>query len=546
MVNHPNRKTGARRKTATTTKAPPKPRTVRPAHDHDHDADYARLLTAVGDAFARTATGQAHVFETDAAGLYDAYLDALPNSERAVHTCHACRRFIESFGHLVAVDAAGVRRSVMWDSSAVPEFYMPVVAAMMDRVIHAKITGVFLSDLATWGTPQTGTWTHFSVTPPATIRYRERALTAFQAMAAMKERYRTVATALGEFTPKMLDEAIRVLEADAVNRAEKFIGPAKWLRALHDRPKGRNGEALMWKMIAAAPEGYCHPRASVIGPLLEDIASGMPFEDIRRRFNAKMHPLQYQRPQAAPTAGNIKAAEALVEKLGLANSLKRRFARMEDMQSFIWRPKAKADEPKGGGVFGHLKAKNTEEVQSVNLPSQTMTWDKFVRTVLPDVEAVDLLAPTHGQYIALTAATDPEAETIFKWPNGVAWYVYHNGASAQQFSVRGGTYVKVNAIVPLPTLWGDRPAPFIADGAVLILDGSVDKDNRALSLFPECIRDDLHGIRAVIEAHSKTGKLDGQEEASACGYDFRKGHTSGDLRVLKSGAWSRYKIDRWD
>lgn len=34
-----------------------------------------------------------------------------------------------------------------------------------------------------------------------------------------------------------------------------------------------------------------------------------------------MNPLQYQRPQAAPSAGNVAQAERIVEKLGIANSL---------------------------------------------------------------------------------------------------------------------------------------------------------------------------------------------------------------------------------
>jgi hypothetical protein len=130
----------------------------------------------------------------------------------------------------------------------------------------------------------------------------------------------------------MLDQALRLLEADALARSEKFIGPVKWLRALHDRPTGQRGENVLWRAIAAAPEGYCHPKASVIGPLLNDIASGLPFAKIKARFDAKMAPLRYQRPQAAPAALNIKAAEARVEKLAIAPALERRFARIEDLR----------------------------------------------------------------------------------------------------------------------------------------------------------------------------------------------------------------------
>jgi hypothetical protein len=38
----------------------------------------------------------------------------------------------------------------------------------------------------------------------------------------------------------------------------------------------------------------------MIGALLDDIKSGLPFEDIKARFDAKMHPLRYQRPKPRP------------------------------------------------------------------------------------------------------------------------------------------------------------------------------------------------------------------------------------------------------
>jgi hypothetical protein len=186
--------------------------------------------------------------------------------------------------------------------------------------------------------------------PSAALVYREGALTAGQAMAAAKENFRTVATALGEMKVPMLDEAIRILQAGAVARSEKFIAPVKWLRALHDRPKGKLGENIMWREIASAPEGYCHPRASVVGSLLEDIAAGLPFDTIKARFDAKLGPLIYQRPQAAPTAGNIKAAEELVAKLGIAPSLERRFARLDELRA-NWVPAVAKEAAPTGGVF---------------------------------------------------------------------------------------------------------------------------------------------------------------------------------------------------
>ena len=88
--------------------------------------------------------------------------------------------------------------------------------------------------------------------------------------------------------------------------------------------------------------------------------------------------------------------------------------------------------------------------------------------------------------------------------------------------------------------------PFISEGAVLILDSAVDSRNESSSLFPEIMRDDLHQIRAVVEAHSRSSRLGGKEQASACGYDLRKQHVSCLLRVFADKAWREVQIDRWD
>ncbi len=517
---------------------------VRRSHEHD----YTALLASVRQSFGQIITGiHGGLFTTDAEDLNALYLDSLPG-ERQVHDCHACRRFIELYGGLVAINDEGETVPAMWNPAGVPKFYHDTFAALYTRVKKARVTGVFLTKQALWGTPMTGVWSHMAVEPPGPMVYRERALTAGQAAAAKKENYRTVITALGEFKPAVLDEAIRILTADALQRSEKFVEPVRWLRKLHDRPKGRKGENALWRAVATAPEGYCHPRASVTGTLLEDIAVGLPFDDIKARFDAKLGPLIYQRPQAAPTAGNIKAAEELVAKLGIAPSLERRFARLEELTQRIWSPRALANrEPAGEGVFAHLKAKGTAAPR-VDLPAVTMTWDKFARTILPTAEALEILVPTSGSFLALTTAVHADAPPVIKWDrdderNPVAWYVYPNGSPASQWKLTARTWAKVNAITAFPNQWGSKPMPFVSDGVVLVIDGCADtRTGSGNALFPECLRDDLHGVRSTVEAYSRAAELGGREEASACGYDLRKSAAACRLRV----AGTEYHIDRWD
>ena len=539
MATHPNRNRATKRMATA----------VDVAHEHEHD--YSALLVGVRASFDAIVAEHPRLFLTDAEGLNDVYLDSLP-AERQVHNCHACRRFLRVYGGLVAITEDGRTIPVMWDPEGVPDFYRAAFAALHARVKRARIASLFFTTRRVWGLPLTGKWSHMAVTPPLDLVYRERALTAGQAMAAARENFRTVATALTELRPAMLDEALRILEAGAVARAEKFIGPARWLRSLHDRPKGRAGENVLWRAIATAPEGYCHPKASVIGPLLDDILAGLPFDDIKARFEAKVAPLQYQRPQAAPTAGNIRAAEELVAKLGIGPSLERRFARLDELQ-MLWLP-APQKEAAAAGVFGHLEPKDAAAVRPVDLPAQTMTWEKFSRTILPSAEAIKIAVPAIGNFIGLTTAANPDAPPILKWDrederNPVAWYVYPNGSPAGQWGLRGGAWATLSGICPLPPLWGPRPSAFLGEGVVLVIEGACDTREAGNALFPECLKEDLHAVRATIEAYSRSASIGGRESASACGYDVRKEAGVSprcDLRVLASGNWNRYRIDRWD
>lgn len=513
---------------------------------HDHNGDYHELLAAVRQAFEVSHQG-GPLFTTDAKDLNDLYLDSLP-AERQIHNCAACRHFIQRYGGLVAINDAGVTIPVLWDERAAPAFYQSTLGALEQRVGKARVTGVFKTSLPVWGTPETGEWSHLAVTPPKEMVTTGGALSAGQLSAALRQSFITLNLALRDFTPEVIDETLRILRAGKLHQSTKFGAPLTWLRALYDRPKGLRGENVLWRAVATAPEGYCHVRASVSGALLVDVAAGLSFAEIQRRHNAKVEPLRYQRPQVAPTAGNVKQAEDLVAKLGIAPALERRFARLEDLQT-IWKP-APAPEPveTAGGVFGHLVTKGEEArtVKPVEIGAVTMTWVKFRDTVLPGAEAIDILVPRHGQFIAFTTAEHEDAPPILKWGNPVAWYVYPGGSDAATWDLTPNAWAPLTAIAPLPTLWGEKPMAHLGEGVVAVIQGAVDQRDSGNALFPECLANELHGVRATIEAYAGKAKLGGREGASACGYDLRASSTDCHLRVKERGAWTTYHLDRWD
>lgn len=537
------------------------------ASEHNHsgnatDAEYDSYLLRMQRRYVeRTAGGANPVFTTSAGDddeLFATYLEAFPAEQKQFHNCSACRRFVKTYGSLVVIADDGTFQSAVFDAEDAPELYHAPIQAILRRVRRSVVTGVFLCKETVWGQPETGVWRHMAVTPASA--FRSALLTPFQAMAAKREDWNTVARALADFSADHVGTAVRLLKMDSLYRSEKVLGAAEWLSSLHSaraaaRP-GQHRENVLWRAIASAPAGFCHPRSSMIGSLLEDIAAGMDFDSVSRRFAAKMHPLQYQRPTAAPSSAAIMAAEKLFVSMGLEPSLHRRFARLDDLVA-VWRPAdAKEAATAAPSIFGHLTTKESAPVlQTLGVPMVTMTWEKFARTILPTAEQIEVMAPARGNYTALVTAANADAPPIIQWDmpeqrNPVSSYVYHGGSLASQWGLTGGTYTKVTAVVLQPHMW-HTPEKFAHHHRAvhLILAGAKDSRKSGIALFPEIIKGDLHGVRGVIEAFSKQAELSGLEEASACGLCFGAGEkswTDAVLRVTSGGYRSAIRLDRWD
>lgn len=527
---------------------------------NDTNADYNAYLHRIQQRFIdNVKSGIEPLFQTNVESLWLAYLDEFSAEDRQYHTCHACKQFIERFGGLVTINARGETAPAIWNVEDAPEAYKPAIAAMIKLIRRAKVTGPFLSSELTWGSPTTGIWTHPSVTPLANMLFRRTALkTAGQAMAEKREDFGTVHRALSEFTAATVQQALTLLKTDALYRSEKVLGQTQWLadiHAAHDAAPKTMRDNITWRAIATAPAGFCHPRSSMVGTLLEDIASGMDFAQVSKRFADKMHPLQYQRPQAAPTSGAIQAAEKAIAALGAAGALARRFCRLDELIT-VWRPApTKADESVGG-VFGHLKAKDAAPVNAPLIaPATAITWEKFARTVLPDAQHIEYFSTFGPQSLgAFVTAVNPDAPTILQWDrdeqrNPVSWYVWHGGSSAASFGIAAGAWVTLDAITLKPSMWHDPEGKFAhqGKGIVLVITGARETKQAGNALFPEILKAEYHSVRSVLESFARSATIEGMDHPHVAGLMLldTKGWNA-RIRVTSNGQKVEYLLDRWD
>lgn len=470
------------------------------------DATHARFQSVVGP-----------LFVAEVPDLWPIYLNAIPAEFRQAWTCNCCKDFIRRYGAIVTINEDGTLSSPIWNPEAeAPAELTAAVLILHERVTSARVAGVFASGESELGRHTAGGFRHLAVTLPSSLVFKSPVKLPHQHVAEKAEAFAMLSRGLNEFKVGTFSDAVRVLQADAVDRSEKFLSHAEWLLVLKNgqSPNNRLHHNRRWLAVANAPQGWAHVRSSMIGTLLEDIESGLSFDAVKARWAEKMHPLRYQRPQAAPAAGAIAQAEKLVEQLGLTAAFKRRFCSLDEVEA-LWRPTPKVEAPAAGGVFANVKAKDDAQRQPLAIKAEPMTFRTFREKHLGSIREIELLVPSvRSDFVAFTTAVDPAAPLLFKWNNPVSWYRYHFGSSPHDFNLATG-WVKVLAICEMPAAWGGAATTY--RDAVFMLEGCRDTCGGNLSLFPECIRGELHGVRSVIEAFSKTGKLEACEGQVAAG-----------------------------
>jgi hypothetical protein len=202
-------------------------------------------------------------------------------------------------------------------------------------------------------------------------------------------------------------------------------------------------------------------------------------------------------------------------------------------------------------VFSHLKRHNAQPVVTNTSTPVTITWEKFQRTVLSECMSMSLLIEMYNRrnYGAVTTAVHPDAPIIYQWGNPFGWYVYNGGSLPQYWNIQE-TKVAVTGICLRPSMWADRPLDHHGKGIIFILEGAKDTRYKTSgnALFPECLKSELHEVRATIEAYSLRAVLQGYDEASACGLILDKNSTFNAVFSVQfsNEQTALYKIDRFD
>jgi hypothetical protein len=514
-------------------------------HTHGTSLPYDKTYSAwLKNMKARVANITSRVYVTNVTNeaLWDVYLGFLPQNLRQVYNCNKCKQFFNNYANLVYEDADGQVKSVFWDvQDLVPETeHGNSIAALEKILVLASPIHRFHSDTTDIGTAVAGGFEHVNANLPYTCACAPR-MDADQMMAMNREDIKNITYFTAAVNGKHVKIVRELVKSGTLAQAELVEEQIDFLAACYKSDNKPIHKPELVKLVSKAHAGLLHPSASMVNRLIEGSMSGLNGDQIKERWNREVDPKRYQRPTAAPKAGNIERAEKLFAEMGLESALHRRFAAIEDLQQdLLWWPPKKVE---AGGIFGMLR----QDQQAFQGGSGvTMTFVKFMRTVLPHAQSVILHQNPH--MFCPTTAVDSNSEPILQWdhkdkPNKVSWYTRDGGYQAHLFFKTSKHEVPAIALVKQPYMQDTETETHHGKVAFWLME--VDRMPPFYpALFPVYLKSELREVSSVIEAFNqhRQGTLPPAIRQHVAGLSV----IGSTVKVTTNGVSTIYKIDRWD
>lgn len=500
------------------------------------------------------------LFRTDTKGIFQMFLDNLPEDKQH-YNCHNCHRFVSKYGGLVRINSDNTTEPIMWPE-VVPPYFQEAVSKVREYIKNAKIIGVYIPPTyRILGISDSNGFNHMSV--ENTLGRRAYAGINYT------ERYKYMCNLAKDYPIELLDEANKYIISGTLYRNDVVQNTLTVLINFYNssaKLKGRERSMYIWKFCATSNAAMFHWKNGILGTLLDDIRNGLDSDEVIARFNSKTDPLNYMRPKAAPSVGNIVRAQELFAELGITeNPMKRRLASLDDLQ-LIWIPTIKKEPQDGSSIFNTLMNEASRDLkfkprEDLVFDKGRMTWVKFESEILPMANSIVANVRLPGQtFASFTTSVYPDSKPIFKWDkennrNPVAMYLKAKTMQDVHFNVLRSTPVPVTGICYDPESWTiDEARESSTLGVTLILYGAKDLGvlngvTNGTGIFPEDLIPELHEVRSTIEAYSAHDKIEPIMDP-ACGVRIQKGINYEDrvsLTVyLNNGSAIRCSIDRFE
>lgn len=489
-------------------------------------------------------------YDHSSGSLSDVYESSYPTKLRQQFTCMTCRKFIQRFGDLALVDEqTGALLPLFWNPEHHTEPFVGPISAVAKLFNGRKVTKEFkvFHSKRHAGIKECGGWTHMSFDFPSRSVQAEapKGFSAASApgLAAM------LIQVLHDYNIDVVRRASRLLLEDKLAHADNHKASMRWLLDLKESQSHKLEAAnevarhnLLFQVAVSSFLGCLKQlRSGAVGTLLSGIKESKSFQEIQASWNQIAGPLNYMRPTAAPTAGNISMAEQLFSSLGLTKEdMRREYLTPSQIpdNAYVFRDhEYTALKTRSSGIFGHITPKNASKEQHRqststqrsrnDIPPTSVSFSTFVRKILPTAKNVQYQLSREPAHLYFFITGRPGTKPLMQWhdeKNRVSWYTHVLPVSVENHGL-SPDWTPVSYIIPFPHLWDGIPTttifPLSEDAAafryyhskngfryLVGFDGIYDPRDNELCLFPTLLKSGFHGVRSTIERYSKMGRVE--------------------------------------
>lgn len=401
---------------------------------------FIEMRTKMLEHFARMTEGSTELFEVnlDKDQLWELYLESFPPDknkvfrERREHDCSCCRHFIKAMGNVVAIKNGEVIS--LWDFDIEgDDTYAHSIKAMREYVHSCAISDRFYSPEKRIGTEynreirdgQLLTWDHFYADIPEKFVINKLYIAARQGQ--FRDTRNVFKRSLDEITEEAVNIVLELIAQGSLYRGEehkavleKFANYKTNYDALNDDQK----EIFAWEYADKAGMSVGRIRNHAIGTLLVDISYGVELDDAVRKYEVVVAPANYKRPKAIFTKRMLEDAKKTISDLGYMDSLKRRYATLDDItvNNILFSNRDSAKRISGADIFEEMAASIAVDPKKFNKVEEIGIED-FINNVLPTAQEIELLFENKlaSNMVSLIAPENKDSKTMFKWNNNFCW-----------------------------------------------------------------------------------------------------------------------------
>ncbi|MCD7809111.1 MAG: hypothetical protein LUH02_07195 [Erysipelotrichaceae bacterium] len=413
----------------------------------------------------------AYSVDLDKDDLYNLYLDSFPAGineiyrERREHDCSACRYFIKTVGNIVFIkDNKPVS---IWDFDVDNNEYEPSFKAMSTYVYQHDITDIFLSPFRRIGTvvnreeTEGGkiiSWTHFYMKVPNTMYCKEGALNS--EIAKVREAKQLLESSLEVITKDSVETVLELIAQNSLYRGDTWIEILEnfnSVREAYESLDDKEKNCFLWRKVKDLPHALTHLKNTSMGTLLVDVSESMNLDRAVRKYEKVVAPENYQRSKPIYTKQMLEEARKKIDALGYMNSLKRRYATLNDITInnilFANRDVKKELEV---DIFDEMSKDLSVDPKKFSKVEE-ISIDNFIDNVLPTAKEVEVLFENRHtkNLVSLIAPSDITSKSMFKWNNSFSWAYTGNIADStlkENVKKAGG---RVDGVLRFSIQWND-------------------------------------------------------------------------------------------